>query len=104
MSSMSDIDAELQLASLELQAYVANLAERLERKETFTEPFASMSAIDWLEELEGLLAKQGIPQTYIIASLGRKDGITFMPKQWYDTWMKTHYETLNKLEALGVAV
>ena len=65
-------------------------------------PFAEMSAVEWLEELEGLLATSGIPQTYIISSLGRKDGITFMPKQWYDTWMKTHLETLQKLEALGV--
>ena len=67
-------------------------------------PFTEMSAVEWLEELEGLLAEQGIPQTYIIASLGRKDGITFMPKQWYDTWIRTHNETLAQLEALGVEV
>jgi hypothetical protein len=67
-------------------------------------PFTEMSAVEWLEELEGLLAKQGIPQTYIIASLGRKDGITFMPKQWYDTWIRTHNETLAQLAALGVEV
>jgi hypothetical protein len=67
-------------------------------------PFSEMSAVEWLEELEGLLAKQGIPQTYIIASLGRKDGITFMPKQWYDTWIRTHNETLAQLAALGVEV
>lgn len=99
MSSMSDIDAELQMCSPELQAYVASLTD------TDTDgdkPFSQMSAVEWLEELEGLLATSGIPQTYIIASLGRKDGITFMPKQWYDTWMKTHLETLQKLEELGV--
>ena len=67
-------------------------------------PFTEMSAVEWLEEIEGLLAKQGIPQTYIIASLGRKDGITFMPKQWYDTWIRTHNETLAQLAALGVEV
>jgi hypothetical protein len=67
-------------------------------------PFTEMSAVEWLEELEGLLAKQGIPQTYIIASLGRKDGITFMPKQWYDTWIRTHNDTLAQLAALGVEV
>jgi hypothetical protein len=67
-------------------------------------PFSEMSAVEWLEELEGLLAKQGIPQTYIIASLGRKDGITFMPKQWYDTWIRTHNDTLAQLAALGVEV
>lgn len=67
-------------------------------------PFSEMSAVEWLEELEGLLAKQGIPQTYIVASLGRKDGITFMPKQWYDTWIRTHNETLAQLAALGVEV
>ena len=67
-------------------------------------PFNEMSAVEWLEELESLLAKQGIPQTYIIASLGRKDGITFMPKQWYDTWIHTHNDTLAQLAALGVEV
>ena len=67
-------------------------------------PFTEMSAVEWLEELEGLLAKQGIPQTYIIASLGRKDGITFMPKQWYDTFIRTHNDTLAQLAALGVEV
>lgn len=67
-------------------------------------PFTEMSAVEWLEELEGLLATSGIPQTYIIASLGRKDGITFMPKQWYDTFIQAHNETLAQLEALGVAV
>jgi len=101
MSSMSDLDAELQLCSPELQAYVASLMDSDIEGE---KPFSKMSAVEWLEELEGLLAKQGIPQTYIIASLGRKDGITFMPKQWYDTWIRTHNETLAQLEALGVAV
>ena len=101
MSSMSDLDAELQLCSPELQAYVASLIDSDIEGE---KPFSKMSAVEWLEELEGLLAKQGIPQTYIIASLGRKDGITFMPKQWYDTWIRTHNETLAQLEALGVAV
>jgi len=101
MSSMSDLDAELQLCSPELQAYVASLTDSDIEGE---KPFSKMSAVEWLEELEGLLAKQGIPQTYIIASLGRKDGITFMPKQWYDTWIRTHNETLAQLEALGVAV
>jgi len=101
MSSMSDLDAELQLCSPELQAYVASLIDSDIEGE---KPFSKMSAVEWLEELEGLLAKQGIPQTYIIASLGRKDGITFMPKQWYDTWIRTHNETLAQLEALGVEV
>jgi len=101
MSSMSDLDAELQLCSPELQAYVASLIDSDIEGE---KPFSKMSAVEWLEELEGLLAKQGIPQTYIIASLGRKDGITFMPKQWYDTWIRTHNETLAQLEAFGVAV
>ena len=101
MSRMSELDAELQLCSPELQAYVASLMDSDIEGE---KPFSKMSAVEWLEELEGLLAKQGIPQTYIIASLGRKDGITFMPKQWYDTWIRTHNETLAQLEALGVAV
>jgi hypothetical protein len=99
MSAMSDIATELELCSPELQAYVASLTDT-----DFDKPFSEMSAVDWLEELEGLLAKQGIPQTYIIASLGRKDGITFMPKQWYDTWIRTHNETLAQLAALGVEV
>jgi hypothetical protein len=101
MSVMSDIATELELCSPELRAYVASLTD------TDTDgdkPFTEMSAVEWLEELEGLLAKQGIPQTYIIASLGRKDGITFMPKQWYDTWIRTHNETLAQLAALGVEV
>jgi len=67
-------------------------------------PFTEMSAVEWLEELEGLLATSGIPQTYIIASLGRKDGITFMPKQWYDTFIRAHNDTLAQLEVLGVEV
>lgn len=101
MSAMSDIDAELQMCSPELQAYVASLTDT---DIDGDKPFSQMSAVEWLEELEGLLAKQGIPQTYIIASLGRKDGITFMPKQWYDTWIRTHNATLAQLAALGVDV
>ena len=100
MSIMSDIATELELCSPELQAYVASLADTDTNGD---KPFSQMSAVEWLEELEGLLATSGIPQTYIIASLGRKDGITFMPKQWYDAFIKAHYETLAKLEALGVA-
>ena len=101
MSSMSDIDAELQMCSPELQAYVASLTDTDTDGE---KPFSKMSAVEWLEELEGLLATSGIPQTYIIASLGRKDGITFMPKQWYDTFIRTHNDTLAQLAALGVEV
>ena len=101
MSIMSDIATELELCSPELQAYVASLTDTDTNGD---KPFSQMSAVEWLEELEGLLAKQGIPQTYIIASLGRKDGITFMPKQWYDTWIRTHNDTLAQLAALGVDV
>ena len=101
MSAMSDIATELELCSPELQEYVASLTDTDTNGD---KPFSQMSAVEWLEELEGLLAKQGIPQTYIIASLGRKDGITFMPKQWYDTWIRTHNETLAQLAALGVEV
>jgi len=66
--------------------------------------FTEMSAVEWLEELEGLLATSGIPQTFVIASIGRtiEQGITFMPKQWYDTFIRAHNEALQKLESLGV--
>jgi hypothetical protein len=69
-------------------------------------PFTEMSAVEWLEELEDLIASSGIPQTYVIASLGRTvdEGITFMPKKWYDSFIQTHNETLAQLAALGVEV
>jgi len=69
-------------------------------------PFSEMSAVEWLEEIEDLIVTSGIPQTFVIASIGRtiEQGITFMPKQWYDSFIQTHNETLAQLAALGVEV
>jgi hypothetical protein len=63
-------------------------------------PFTEMSAVEWLEEIEDLISISGIPQTFVIASLGRTvdEGITFMPKTWYDSFIQTHNETLTRLK------